>query len=274
MLNIYVIRTISEGLKTTLLISTYNWPEALELVLLSAEGQSSVPDEILIADDGSTHETTTLIERFKAVCAIPIVHVWHEDNGFRRSAILNKTIAQATGDYIIQTDGDCILHRDFVKDHVTNAKRGQYLYGSRVNITQNYLPTLFSEKRIHFHPFSKGIKKRTRALRIPFFSRFYGAGNELSKKLRGCNLSFWKDDFIAVNGYNEGMTGWGREDSELMVRMMNRGVLGRRLRYRGIVFHIWHKTSSMHNVGKNDAIQQQAMRDRLTWCEDGISKYL
>lgn len=261
-------------MKTSLLISTYNWPEALELVLMSAKNQSVRPDEIVIANDGSTRETTELIDQFKAQCDIPLVHVWHEDDGFRRSAILNKTIARATGDYIVQTDGDCILHRDFVKDHIENARKGQYLYGSRVNIRESYLPTLFSEKKIRLHPFSKGIKKRSRALRIPFFSRFYGAGNELSKKLRGCNVSFWKADFIAVNGYNEGMTGWGREDSELMVRMMNRGILGRRLRYRGIVFHIWHKTSSMHNVDKNNAIQQQAIREKRTWCEQGIANYL
>ncbi|MAN59391.1 MAG: glycosyl transferase [Flavobacteriaceae bacterium] len=261
-------------MKTSLLISTYNWPEALELVLKSAENQSVLPDEILLADDGSREETTRLIETFKKGSSIPVVHVWHEDDGFKRSEILNKTIAKATGDYIIQTDGDCILHVDFIKDHSTHARPGQYLYGSRVNIQEGYLPTLFSNKQIEFNPFSKGIKKRTRALRIPFFSRFYGPGNELSKKLRGCNVSYWKSDFISVNGYNEGMTGWGREDSELMVRMMNKGVLGRRLRYSGIVFHIWHKTSSMHNVAKNDAIQRQAVAEKRTWCERGIAQYL
>jgi len=220
--------------KVALLISTYNWPEALELVLKSVSAQSIKPDELLLANDGSKEETTQLIEAFITASDIHVKHVWHEDDGFRRSAILNKTVAQSEADYIVQTDGDCILHPDFIKDHLAECKKSQYLYGSRVNIQEEYLPELWGTKNTQFTVFSKGIKKRTRALRIPFLSRLYSANNELSKKLRGCNLSLWRDDFIAVNGYNEDMTGWGREDSELIIRMMNKGVLGKRIRYSGV----------------------------------------
>ncbi|MAZ71892.1 MAG: glycosyl transferase [Flavobacteriaceae bacterium] len=261
-------------MKTSLLISTYNWPEALELVLKSAENQTVPPHEILIADDGSTQETTQFIHTFKKRSKIPVVHVWHEDDGFRRSAILNKTIAKATGDYIVQTDGDCILHKDFIKDHNRFAAKNTYLYGSRVNILEDYVKTLFDTKQIDFSVFSKGIKKRTRGLRVPLFSRMYTSKTNLSKKLRGCNVSFWKSDFIAVNGYNEAMTGWGREDSELIIRMMNTGIKGRRLRYSGIVYHIWHKTSSQNNLNKNDAIQQEAIAKNIQRCDNGIAKYL
>lgn len=261
-------------MKSSLLISTYNWPEALELVLLSLENQSVKPDEVLIADDGSREDTKELIETFQGKSNIPILHFWHEDNGFRRSLILNKAIAGSTSDYIIQTDGDCIMHKDFVKDHLEMCQPNTYLFGSRVNITEDLLPTLFSTKKINFGFLDKGIKKRTRNLRIPMFADMYKKKTEISSKMRGCNLSFWKKDFIAVNGYNEEFEGWGREDSELIVRMMNNGVQGLRLRYRGIVYHIWHKVKDQSRFEINDSLQQKAVLENSKWCEKGVDKYL
>lgn len=260
--------------KVSLLISTYNWPQALELVLLSTENQTENPDEILIADDGSSEETKTLIDDFRKKLSIEIKHFWHEDKGFRKSIILNKAIAAAKGDYIIQIDGDCIMHKDFVRDHKAMARPNTYLYGSRVNIQEDFLPTLFNTQKISFNYFQKGIKKRNRNLRIPILSRFYSAQNTISKKMRGCNVSFWKKDVVAVNGYNEEFEGWGREDSELIIRMMNNGVLGKRLRYRGIVYHIWHKVKDVSHLKKNNALQEKAIAEKSKWCEAGIAKYL
>ncbi|QAA80772.1 glycosyltransferase [Aequorivita sp. H23M31] len=261
-------------MKSSLLISTYNWPEALELVLLSLENQSVRPDEVLIADDGSKEETKELIEAFQRKSRIPIIHFWHEDKGFRRSLILNKAIAGSSSEYIIQTDGDCIMHKDFVKDHLEMCEPNTYLFGSRVNIQEAELSSLFSQKKIKFGFLDKGIKKRTRNLRIPMFADLYKKNTEVSSKMRGCNLSFWKKDFIAVNGYNEAFEGWGREDSELIIRMMNNGVQGRRLRYRGIVYHIWHKVSDQSRFETNDSLQQQAVNEKSKWAERGVDKYL
>ena len=260
-------------IKSSLIISTYNWPQALELVLISVKNQHVLPTEVIIADDGSNNETKELIETFQADYPVPLIHVWHEDMGFNKSMILNKAIIQSIGDYIIQSDGDCILHPSFVKDHLHFFKKNQYLFGSRVNIQANHLKHLFSEKQTKFNLFSKGIKKRTRALYVPFLSRFYKVQNDFSKKFRGCNTSFSKSDFIAVNGYNEDITGWGREDSELMLRLHNKGVKARRLRYRGIVFHIWHVEKSKDRFEVNDQIQQKVINESLTWCENGINKY-
>ncbi len=261
-------------LKTTLLIATYNWPKALELVLLSAKKQSQLPDQIIIADDGSTNDTKVLIDSFKTQFSIPLVHVWQEDNGFRKAHILNKAVAQATGDYIIQVDGDCIMHPHFIKDHLQFVTDNTYLFGSRVNIQKDYLDTLFSTKQTYFTAFSKGIKKRTRALHIPFLSQLYKSSSVFSSKFRGCNTSYFKKDFVAVNGYNEDITGWGREDSELILRFHNIGLQARRLRYRGIVFHIYHNEKSRDRFEINDTIEQKTINEVVKWAKNGVDKYL
>lgn len=233
-----------------------------------------MPEEIIIADDGSKDDTKALIASFVPKFNIPLIHVWHEDDGFRKSVILNKAIAKAKGDYIIQADGDCILHRNFVQDHLAFAQKNTYLFGSRVNILEPFLPTLFEKKQTQFSAFSTGIKNRTRALRIPILSNFYKATNTFSKKYRGCNTSYFKSDFIAVNGYNEAFKGWGREDSELALRFHNFGLQGRRIRYRGIVFHIYHLEKSKSRLEINNDIELRTIEENIVWCDNGIDKYL
>ena len=256
------------------MISTYNWPEALELVINSAIIQSVSPAEIIIADDGSNDETKLLIEQFKQKTAIPINHVWQEDLGFRKSKILNKAIVKTTTDYIIQIDGDCIMNRYFVEDHLKAAKKGVYLYGSRVNILRDYVADVFGKKQIDFNFFSNEIKNRSLSLHIPFLSHFYKTHNEISKKFRGCNVSYWRDDFIEVNGYNEDFEGWGREDSDLVIRMGNNGIKAKRLRYAGIVFHVFHEINSKEKFELNDKIQNETVSKKTIRISNGIDQYL
>ncbi len=257
-----------------LIITTYNWHQALELVLLSVKNQSYMPNEVIVADDGSTDETKELIKTFQQNFPTKLIHLWHEDKGFRRSAVLNMAFSKTDSQYLIQLDGDCIIHKDFIKDHMNHAEKDTFLFGSRVSIQKSFLPTLFDNKIIRFSFFAKGIKKRTRNLRILLLSNQYKRKNELSKKLRGCNLSFWKEDIIAINGYNEDMEGWGREDSEMIIRLLNKGVLGKRLRYCGIIYHIYHLEKSKSRLDLNDEIQQNSIKNKSTWCENGIDKYL
>ncbi|AUP81714.1 glycosyl transferase [Flavivirga eckloniae] len=262
-------------MKSALIITTYNWPEALELVLKSVEKQIVLPTEVMIADDGSTDETKKLIERFQYNFPVPITHVWHKDEGFRRSAILNLAISKTDADYIIQLDGDCIIHKSFVRDHLNSVESGIYLFGSRVNIQEPYLNEFFKNKTIKFPYLAKGVKKRNRNIHLPLLGEMlYKKNNKLSGKLRGCNLSYWKTDFLNVNGYNEDMTGWGREDSEFIIRMINKGILGKRLKYKAIIYHIWHKESSKEKLDLNHNIQENALKNKLTWCENGIDKYI
>lgn len=114
-------------MKVSLVISTYNWKEALGLCLLSVTRQTVIPTEVIIADDGSRSDTKLLIEEFKNHFPCPIKHVWHEDNGWRKCIIMNKAFAVCEGDYIIEIDGDIIMHSHFIEDHVTEATPGCFL---------------------------------------------------------------------------------------------------------------------------------------------------
>ncbi|RNC84895.1 MAG: glycosyltransferase [Winogradskyella sp.] len=261
-------------MKTSLIISTYNWPEALHLVLKSVQHQLKLPSEVIIADDGSTQDTKLVIDSYKDKISVPLRHIWHEDRGFKKAEILNKAVAQSEGEYIIQVDGDCILHRSFVKDHISFAKKNSYLYGSRVNIQESHLDTLFKNEQIDFNVLSSGIKKRTRTLHIPLFANFYKEKDTFSSKYRGCNTSFYKSDFIAINGYDENFVGWGREDSELAIRFHNNGLKARRLRYKGIVYHIYHLEKSKANLAENDSIEKRTIANKTIKSPKGVDQYL
>lgn len=261
-------------MKTALLISTYNWPEALRLVLNSVLNQSMLPQEIIIADDGSRKDTKAVIEDFRDRSGVSVSHFWQEDKGFRKSAILNKAVAGTRAEYIIQTDGDCIMHPHFVKDHLARAKKGLFLFGSRVNIKPSAVEKVLSMDSAKFSLLSKEIKNKSRNVRIPLVQRLYKPSSVFSGKTRGCNLSYWRSDFIAVNGYDETMEGWGREDSEYVLRLLNYGVQGRRLRYGGIVYHIHHIEKSREFLERNTEIQERTIREKKIRCEEGINKYL
>ena len=259
---------------SSLIINTYNWPAALQLVLKSLLIQKQLPDELVIADDGSTDETRMMIEKFALICPVPVIHVWQSDDGMRKSEALNKAIARASGDYIIHLDGDCIMHPAFIADHLSLAQQGLYLFGSRVNIQKSFMDSLMTTQKIRFSPFSRGIFKRSRAVHFPSMSLRGGLVEGLSSKLRGCNMSHWRADAVAVNGYNEQMTGWGREDSEFVIRLSNMGIRGRRLRHAAIVYHIYHQERSRDSVAGNESMQQEVIDKKLTRCENGLDKHL
>lgn len=267
------MKTIS-NVTSALLISTYNWKDALCLVLNSLKIQSILPNEILIADDGSDDDTKLLIEKFISEIPIPIKHIWHEDLGFRKSKILNKAIANCSCEYIIQIDGDCIMHPNFIEDHLKFASKNKYLYGTRVGIKKEALSYIFKDNIFRFHFFSKNLSKRTRAIHSLFLANKNKTHQDYSSQFRGCNVSFWRTDFIEVNGYNEAFEGWGREDSDLVIRMHNKGLNAQRLRYAGIVYHIYHKDNSRENFLKNDAIQNETIQNKTIRCKYGIDQYL
>lgn len=229
----------------SLIISTYNWPDALVLCLKSVLRQTVQPAEVVIADDGSTRETADVVEWFKKQSPVPVKHIWHEDKGFRLAEIRNKAIVNSCGDYIIQIDGDIILDKNFIKDHMLVAEAGCFIRGTRAKLDKELSEALCKSGDIEsLTPFSKGVIQRNNALRLPFLSRSAIRKSDSGSRVKGCNMAFWKDDLIAVNGYNNALVGWGHEDEDLSWRLINLGLKKKIIKLLAVEYHIHHKLAS------------------------------
>ncbi|MDR1699036.1 MAG: glycosyltransferase family 2 protein [Prevotellaceae bacterium] len=260
----------------SLVVSTYNNIPALELALKSIEKQSDMPKEIIIADDGSADDVRQFIDDFRQKTQLPIMHCRQEDKGFRLAAIRNKAIAMARYDYIIMTDGDIVLHRDFVKEHRRNAQKGYFLQGSRVMLSEELTRKMFLNKTLSASFFSKEIKNKHNRLHIPFITFLFPPFKILKfSKIKGCNASFWKSDLIKVNGYNESFVGWGSEDKELAVRLYSIGLKMKWLKCSAICYHLFHPLHVNEDLfEKNNRLLSQSIRENNQRCEVGIDQYV
>lgn len=265
---------LTESIACSLVITTYNSPEVLDLVLRSALAQSELPCEIIIADDGSTSGTKMLVDSYRSGSTIPVFHVWQEDLGFRAAASRNRAIARAKGNYVVIVDGDMLLHNDFIKDHKQLALKGSFIQGSRVLLSQEYTHSRICAKNISVSPFEKGFENRKNALRFPLLSRLLALKTRSLSGIRSCNMSFFRSDCLHVNGFNEDFIGWGREDSEFAVRLINSGILRRNVRFSALACHLGHPDNPRQSLLENERILEQAITGKLTSCPNGIDKYL
>lgn len=260
-------------MKISVIVSTYNWPEALELALGSLLSQTRLPDEIIVGDDGSGPETKAVVDRIAASSQVPVVHVWQEDRGFRLARIRNKAVMAATGDYIIQIDGDIIAERHFVADHAESARAGHFLRGSRVMLGEKLSRRICIARCLPaIRLWTRGVDSKVfNTLRLPFVARRLLDRYRLRNYVLGCNMSFFKADFLAVNGYDENFVGWGGEDSDFFRRRSLYGIRPRRLKFYGLTYHLYHPLASKHN----EEVHQSYCRrpDPEIYCKNGALKH-
>ena len=192
----------------SLIITTYNWPRALYLCLDSVMQQTVMPSEILVADDGSGISTRDVVRHFQNISPVPVHHIWHEDRGFRVAAIRNKAIAASSGDYVIHVDGDLILQRNFIQDHILFAREGCYVSGSRGIITEMLTQKVLSGEITSLTALTKGVRNSNNVMRVPIMAIVYRMIAP-SQAPRSCNLGLWRRDLIRVNGFDEAFEGWG-----------------------------------------------------------------
>lgn len=254
----------------SLLISTYNWPEALDMVLKSVTAQTILPIEVVIADDGSNEETSNVINQYQSI--LNIKHIWHADNGFRKTLIMNKAVKAISQNYIIQIDGDMLLHSNFIEDHLRFAKENYFIKGSRAMLPEFVSNKIIKEKILDFSYFKKNVKSKINATRIPSLSFLFFGDKKRSNNLRGCNFAFWKKDFIAVNGYNNDLTGWGHEDIELAARLVNNGVHRRQLKMVAVCFHLYHKINSRDNELTNMSVYKEVVSKKINTIPNGFNQ--
>lgn len=261
-------------MKLSVIVTTYNRPHALKRVLEGLFCQTLRPHEILVADDGSNEETRDLVDRYRADSPVSLVHVWQPDKGFRLSRIRNKAIRKATGEYLVILDGDCIPERHFVADHAALARPGCFFQGKRVLVNQK-AETAFEERdansflRKVLHAVRGNISNAHHIVRMPALPAYTTA--KLSG-IRGCNMAFYKQDLIGVNGYNEAFTGWGREDQEIVARLFRYGIQRQEHPFRAICYHLWHPENPRTRLDENDRLLAQALASETWVCEQGLAQ--
>ncbi|MDX8384766.1 MAG: glycosyltransferase family 2 protein [Ghiorsea sp.] len=257
-------------------ISTYNKPEYLQLVLEGYRQQSSQQFSIYIADDGSKQDTKELIQMLQVDFPVQIHHCWHEDLGFRKSRIHNIAFAKVEEPYLLLTDGDCIPHPNLVQQHLHHAKHGHFMNGSRILLQKSYTQDLCSgEKKLPqraslFFWINQRFQENINRIIPLLIPRTSIKRPQQLAGIRGCHLSCWKHDLLAIDGYDESFEGWGREDSDLVSRLFHAGI--QRADLIGTpVFHLWHHEEPRTKLQKNDKHLQQCLREKRIKANKGIS---
>jgi glycosyltransferase involved in cell wall biosynthesis len=247
----------------SVIVATYNRPDALRLVIQSLLTQTDSNYEILIADDGSKQETAELVKSFQTSSIIAIHHVWQADDGFRLSRIRNLATQQAHGEYLIFLDGDCIVQPDFVAQHRKLAKPQRMVTGSRILLEKQLTERLSASQNWSFDRFkSQAISHRLNGQinkTLPIYIKLpYASSREYSdfvwRRIKGCNLACWKADAVAINGFDENMVGWGHEDADFVFRLHEQGVRRTSGAWATEVLHLWHKMADKATAEKNAEI--------------------
>ncbi len=261
-------------MKVSVIVTTYNRPDALKKVLDGLLHQTRFPSEILVADDGSNDATRQMLEVYIRYPQIRILHVRQEDKGFRAARIRNKAVVASKGDYLILLDGDCIPEKHFVQDHESLAQKGCFFQGKRVLVNRSaedkfdHTVSGSGTRRVVL-AFKKGLSNRHHIFRIPFFPSH--TTTRLSG-VRSCNMGIFKDNLVAVNGFNHAFKGWGREDSELVVRLYKYGLKRKENPFKAICYHLWHKENDRAGLEKNDALLQQVIDSPSYECRAGLNE--
>jgi len=268
-------------MKASVIVTTYNRPDALAAVLHGLAAQSDCDFEVLVADDGSGPDTTRLVQDMACGFPVPLVHVWQEDKGFRAGAARNRACAQATGNYLIFLDGDCVPLPNFITRHKLLAESGWFVAGNRILLSEAFtrqalaraLP-LHQRNRCQWlldrwhgrinrwlpllHLADAGWRKRSP-------QRWQGA--------RTCNLAVWREDFVAVNGFDEAYAGWGHEDADLAVRLIRYGMQRKDGRFATAVMHLWHRENDRSQLAENVQRLEQILSSQRIQAQRGLSQY-
>ncbi len=261
-------------MRISVAVITYNWPQALALVLRALAAQTELPFEVIVTDDGSREDTRALLHQMAPAYPTRLVHLWQPDDGARMSRARNRAIAAAQGDYVILLDGDMVAERRFIADHRAFAQPGCFVQGSRVLTDAALTERMLARGQTSVGFFERGIERRRNALRWPAVARLHARPGVKQRGIKSCNMGFWRDDLIRLNGFNEAMTGWGREDTELAVRAFHAGLRRRDVRFSALATHLYHPTRKRLVDNPNDRVVEDTRARALVRCEKGVDAHL
>ena len=267
-------------MKTTVIVTTYNRPDALAVVLEGYCGQSDHDFGIVVADDGSKEETAEVVREFARRAPFSLTHIWQEDRGFRAAAIRNRAVASTSADYVIFTDGDCVPSRHFVQVHKQLAEPGYFLGSNRVLLSPG-LTSRVLHQRLPIHAWngmdwvlSWACREVNRVL--PLMQLPNGPFRKWTprrwKGIKTCNFSAWRTDLIHVNGLDESYEGWGLEDSDLVIRLLHAGVKHKNARMAATVFHLWHPEQDRMRLPANQKRLDDLLRSTTVRAAIGLDQ--
>lgn len=269
-------RTIS------VVITTYNRPDALASVVRACFMQDDKNFEIIIADDGSTANTRACVEQLAAASPVPLRHVWQADEGFRAAMARNRGTLAASGDYIVFLDGDCIPQRDFIARHRALSQPGHLVSGSRILMSERLTRRVLDEgidvggvnPAVRLGWRLRGDLNKTLqplGLRWPDLGRT--SGKFKWRRIKSCNLGVWRSDLERVNGFDESFVGWGYEDSDLVLRLFHAGVMRKDGAFATEVFHLWHREAQRDQEASNRQVVLERAAARVTQAARGLREH-
>jgi glycosyltransferase involved in cell wall biosynthesis len=263
----------------SVIVTTFNREDALETVLRSLVRQTDRDFEIVVADDGSGPATRSLIARLEPHFGRRLSHVWQEHQGFRAAEIRNRAILASRGRYCIFLDGDCLARPDFVAAHRALAEPGWFVTGNRILLSRDLTERILRE-RLEPENWSFGawLRERSRGginRLAPMLSLPFGPLRKLRRgawrSARSCNLAVWRSDLDRIDGFDAAYQGWGREDSDLLVRLLHAGVRRKDGIFATGVLHLWHPPADRSQLAANDRKLQEILHARDIRAQSGLS---
>lgn len=268
--------------KVSVIVTTYNWPEALDRVLSALEKQDYPDFEVIVADDGSTEATKELIETYQRNAPYPIEHVWQPDEGFRAAAIRNRAIEKSNGDYIIFIDGDSVPRPHFISRHLELSEPGFFITGNRILLSSNFTQEILHSKLcIENYSLSKWLSLRLMNKVNRFITLLKTPWNQWRYRHKTswegaitCNLAAWKNDLLTINGFDESFTGWGLEDSDLVIRLINSGIKRKEGRYATTILHLYHFQENRQSLENNRNKLKDTLEKKHILPQHGITSFI
>lgn len=268
----------------SVIVTTYNRPDALSAVLRALLDQTDMNFEVIIADDGSSESTRAAVGMFRdkvhATSLKRLVHAWQPDDGFKASAARNMGVFASRGEYLIFLDGDCIPRPSFVARHRLLAEPGFMVSGSRVLLSEKFTRQLLSDRpqAAHMRGMSYWLMQRLSGNTNKVIPLLHFPDSPLRhyrsvkwNRIKSCNLAVWRSDYAAVDGFDESFVGWGHEDADLVLRLARHGVRRKGGAFSTEVFHLWHRENTRSTESENRKRVEERMRTGMIKADLGLS---
>jgi glycosyltransferase involved in cell wall biosynthesis len=263
----------------SLFVSTYEMPKHLSLVLAGLLHQSTRDFEVIICDDGSGAETREIIDQFREKSRMTVHHVWQTNEGFRKCRILNEGLRRSHGKICVFLDGDCVPHCHFMRDHICSQEEGRYLAGRRVELGPKISASLtpdevesgffdYPRPKLVTSILSGDSEYLNRTVRVPWQPLRKILKMDRVADLKGCNYSVSKAALVELNGFDEEYEGYGREDTDIELRLQNLGFKIKSLKGLALQYHVWHPRREF--TPKNDHRLEQLAQSGRVRCERGL----